>query len=45
MYYWFAQIEEVEQSGEWFKEWIILSLNLSMVCIAGIRKVLAGDAL
>ncbi|XP_075435978.1 MBT domain-containing protein 1 isoform X3 [Ascaphus truei] len=41
----FAKVKEVDQSGEWFKEGMKLEaidpLNLSAICVATIRKVLA----
>uniref|UniRef100_H0WGC8 Mbt domain containing 1 n=2 Tax=Otolemur garnettii TaxID=30611 RepID=H0WGC8_OTOGA len=41
----FAKVKEVDQSGEWFKEGMKLEaidpLNLSTICVATIRKVLA----
>ncbi|XP_024607464.1 MBT domain-containing protein 1 isoform X5 [Neophocaena asiaeorientalis asiaeorientalis] len=45
----FAKVKEVDQSGEWFKEGMKLEaidpLNLSTICVATIRKVLADGFL
>ncbi|XP_066473061.1 MBT domain-containing protein 1 isoform X1 [Tiliqua scincoides] len=45
----FAKVKEVESSGEWFKEGMKLEaidpLNLSAICVATIRKVLADGYL
>uniref|UniRef100_A0A286XV66 Mbt domain containing 1 n=1 Tax=Cavia porcellus TaxID=10141 RepID=A0A286XV66_CAVPO len=45
----FAKVKEVDQSGEWFKEGMKLEaidpLNLSTICVATIRKVLADGYL
>ncbi|KAM9118905.1 MBT domain-containing protein 1 isoform 7-T8 [Pangshura tecta] len=45
----FARVKEVDQSGEWFKEGMKLEaidpLNLSAICVATIRKVLADGYL
>ncbi|KAI5128678.1 Mbt Domain-Containing Protein 1 [Manis pentadactyla] len=45
----FAKVKEVDQSGEWFKEGMKLEaidpLNLSIICVATIRKVLADGFL
>ncbi|XP_073166397.1 MBT domain-containing protein 1 isoform X3 [Lepidochelys kempii] len=45
----FAKVKEVDPSGEWFKEGMKLEaidpLNLSAICVATIRKVLADGYL
>ncbi|XP_026523147.1 MBT domain-containing protein 1 isoform X2 [Notechis scutatus] len=45
----FAKVKEAESSGEWFKEGMKLEaidpLNLSAICVATIRKVLADGYL
>ncbi|XP_039356752.1 MBT domain-containing protein 1 isoform X8 [Mauremys reevesii] len=45
----FARVKEVDPSGEWFKEGMKLEaidpLNLSAICVATIRKVLADGYL
>ncbi|XP_036609885.1 MBT domain-containing protein 1 isoform X2 [Trichosurus vulpecula] len=45
----FAKVKEVDQSGEWYKEGMKLEaidpLNLSAICVATIRKVLADGFL
>uniref|UniRef100_A0A8C6DWV3 Mbt domain containing 1 n=1 Tax=Moschus moschiferus TaxID=68415 RepID=A0A8C6DWV3_MOSMO len=45
----FAKVKEVDHSGEWFKEGMKLEaidpLNLSTICVATIRKVLADGFL
>nr|XP_033816407.1 MBT domain-containing protein 1 isoform X2 [Geotrypetes seraphini] len=45
----FAKVKEIDQSGEWFKEGMKLEaidpLNLSAICVATIRKVLADGYL
>ncbi|XP_014373553.1 MBT domain-containing protein 1 isoform X5 [Alligator sinensis] len=45
----FAKVKEVDTSGEWFKEGMKLEaidpLNLSAICVATIRKVLADGYL
>uniref|UniRef100_A0A287AFK5 Mbt domain containing 1 n=1 Tax=Sus scrofa TaxID=9823 RepID=A0A287AFK5_PIG len=45
----FAKVKEVDQTGEWFKEGMKLEaidpLNLSTICVATIRKVLADGFL
>ncbi|XP_048343879.1 MBT domain-containing protein 1 isoform X2 [Sphaerodactylus townsendi] len=45
----FVKVKEVESSGEWFKEGMKLEaidpLNLSAICVATIRKVLADGYL
>ncbi|XP_029456527.1 MBT domain-containing protein 1 isoform X3 [Rhinatrema bivittatum] len=45
----FAKVKEVDQSGDWFKEGMKLEaidpLNLSAICVATIRKVLADGYL
>ncbi|XP_074870633.1 MBT domain-containing protein 1 isoform X3 [Carettochelys insculpta] len=45
----FAKVKEVDASGEWFKEGMKLEaidpLNLSAICVATIRKVLADGYL
>lgn len=45
----FVKVKEVEQNGEWFKEGMKLEaidpLNLSAICVATIRKVLADGYL
>uniref|UniRef100_A0A673ZPI4 Mbt domain containing 1 n=1 Tax=Salmo trutta TaxID=8032 RepID=A0A673ZPI4_SALTR len=45
----FAKVKDVDQSGEWFKDGMKLEaidpLNLSAICIATVRKVLADGYL
>ncbi|XP_028840960.1 MBT domain-containing protein 1-like isoform X3 [Denticeps clupeoides] len=45
----FAKVKDVDQSGEWFKEGMKLEaidpLNLSAICVATVRKVLADGYL
>uniref|UniRef100_A0AAY4C675 FCS-type domain-containing protein n=1 Tax=Denticeps clupeoides TaxID=299321 RepID=A0AAY4C675_9TELE len=45
----FPQVKDVDQSGEWFKEGMKLEaidpLNLSAICVATVRKVLADGYL
>ncbi|XP_043940873.1 MBT domain-containing protein 1 [Protopterus annectens] len=45
----FVQVKDVDQSGEWFKDGMKLEaidpLNLSAICVATIRKVLADGYL